>query len=51
MQYNKKYDIIGTLGMYHAVIDITDSDVNLEDVVEVSVNPLYLAEKIRREYI
>ena len=48
---NKKYDIIGTLGMYHAVIDITDSDVNIDDIAMVDINPLYLDGKIRREYI
>lgn len=47
----KKYDIIGTLGMYHAVIDITDSDVQINDIVQIEVNPIYLDREIRREYI
>lgn len=47
----KNYDIIGTLGMYHAIIDITDSDINMNDIVEININPLYLDRKIRREYI
>lgn len=47
----KKYDIIGTLGMYHAVIDITNSDVQINDVVQIDINPIYLDRRIRREYI
>ncbi len=47
----KKYDIIGTLGMYHAVIDITNSDVQINDLVQIDINPIYLDRQIRREYI
>lgn len=47
----KKYSVIGTLGMYHAVIDITDSDVKFKDLVTIEINPLYLDRQIRREYI
>ncbi len=47
----KQYSVIGTLGMYHAVIDITDSDVKFEDLVTIEINPLYLDRQIRREYI
>lgn len=47
----KKYDIIGTLGMYHSVVDITNSDVKIGDTVQVEVNPIYLDREIRREYI
>lgn len=47
----KKYDIIGTLGMYHAVVDITDGDVQIDDLVEININPIYLDRQIRREYI
>lgn len=47
----KKYDIIGTLGMYHAVIDITNSEVKIGDTVQIEVNPIYIDKEIRREYI
>lgn len=47
----KKYDIIGTLGMYHAVIDITNSNVQINDIVQIDINPIYLDKQIRREYI
>lgn len=46
----KKYPVIGTLGMYHATIDVTGSDVKIGDIVEVNVNPIYLDRDIRREY-
>lgn len=46
----KKYNVIGTLGMYHATIDVTNSDVKIGDTVEIEVNPIYLDRTIRREY-
>lgn len=47
----KKYNVIGTLGMYHAIIDITGSDVKVGDTVKIEVNPIYLDRSVRREYI
>lgn len=47
----KKYNIIGKLGMYHMEIDITNSNVNVNDIVYIDVNPMYLNSDIRREYI
>lgn len=47
----KKYDIIGTLGMYHAIVDITGSDVEINDLVQIDINPIYLDKEVRREYI
>lgn len=46
----KEYKVIGKVGMYHIVIDITNSDVNINDLVYINVNPLYISNKIRREY-
>ena len=37
--------------MYHAVVDITDGDVQIDDLVEININPIYLDRQIRREYI
>lgn len=48
---NKKYNIIGKVGMYHLAIDITDSNVKVSDCVYLDVNPLHVDSKIRREYI
>lgn len=48
----KSYKIIGRLGMYHSIIDITESDdIKIGDDVILDVTPLQTNEKIRREYI
>ena len=48
----KSYKIIGRLGMYHAIIDITDSeDVKINDTVSLDITPLQTNDEIRREYI
>lgn len=49
---DKKYKIIGRLGMYHAIIDITgNDDINVGDIVLLDISPLQTSEEIRREYI
>lgn len=49
---NEDYKIIGRLGMYHSVIDITNSNnINIGDEVELPINPLQANGEIRREYI
>lgn len=48
---NRKYNVIGKVGMYHIAIDITNSNVKLNDLVYLDVNPINVDEKIRREYI
>lgn len=48
---DKKYNIIGRIGMYHAVIDITGSDVSLKDEVILDIPPMHVNSMIRREYI
>lgn len=46
------YNVIGRLGMFHAVIDITGAnDINIGDTVIIDVAPLYTNINIRREYI
>lgn len=46
------YKVIGRLGMYHSIIDITDgTNINIGDEVELNITPLQTNEKIRREYI
>lgn len=48
---DKKYTIIGRIGMYHAVIDITDSDnITLDDEVVFEIPPMQVNSIIRREY-
>ena len=49
---NTDYKIIGRLGMYHSIIDITNSkNIKVGDEVEFNITPLQTNEKIRREYI
>ena len=48
----KNYKIIGRLGMYHSIIDITDSeDIKIGDTVILNMTPLQTNDEIRREYI
>lgn len=48
---DKKYNIIGKLGMYHIAIDITSSDIKVNDIVYLQASPMYIDSKIRREYV
>lgn len=49
---NKKYNIIGRIGMYHSVVDITNSeDIELNDEVIFEVPPMQVNSMIRREYL
>ena len=48
---DKKYNVIGKVGMYHMAIDITNSNIKINDKVYLDVNPLHVDGKIRREYI
>lgn len=47
---DKDYKVIGRLGMYHAIVDVTNSDVNIGDEVILDINPLNANSDIRREY-
>ena len=49
----KEYKVLGRLGMYHAIVDITGSE-NIKEgtIVEIpTIKPFLTNEKIRREYI
>lgn len=48
----KKYNVIGRVGMYHCAIDITDSDdISIEDEVILDIPPMLTNSMIRREYL
>ena len=48
---DKKYRVVGKVGMYHIAIDITESDnIKINDTIELDINPLYVDSGIRREY-
>lgn len=46
----KQYKIIGRLGMYHSVIDVTDSNVKVGDEVILDIAPIDVNYNIKREY-
>lgn len=49
---NVNYKVIGRLGMYHAIIDITDSNnIDIGTEVILNITPLQANEEIRREYV
>ena len=49
---DKEYNIIGRVGMYHIVVDITDSDnIEIGCEVDLDIAPLQVNSMIRREYI
>ena len=47
----KKYPIIGKIGMNHMTVDVTGTDVDINDEVLLEVSPMLVNGKIRREYI
>ena len=49
---SKAYPVIGKIGMFHMIVDITNSsDINIGDKVEAPVSPLYIDSDVRREYV
>lgn len=49
---NKKYRVMGKIGMYHIAIDITGSEkIKVNDTIDLDINPLYVDSGIRREYV
>ena len=47
---NEKYKILGRVGAYHIVLDITGKDVKVGNKVSLEVNPKFVDSSIRREY-
>ena len=47
---NENYKVLGRVGAYHIIIDITDKQVKIGDKVIIDVNPKFVDSSIRREY-
>lgn len=47
---DRNYKVLGRIGTYHVVCDITGSDVQIGDKAIFNINPKYIDSKIRREY-
>lgn len=48
----KKYNIIGRIGMYHCIIDISESDdITVGTEVILEIPPIQVNSMIRREYV
>ena len=48
---DKNYKILGRIGTYHVIADITGSDVKIGDNVVFNMYPGYVDSSIRREYL
>lgn len=47
---DEKYKVLGRVGAYHIIIDITNKQVKIGDKVVLEVNPKFVDSNIRREY-
>lgn len=47
---DKNYEIIGRIGTYHIICNISNSDIKIGDKVIINVNPKFVDSSIRREY-
>ena len=49
---DKKYRVMGKIGMYHMAIDITaNENIKINQKIDLDINPLYVDSSIRREYV
>lgn len=46
----KRFRIVGRVGMYNIIVDITGSDVKTGDAVKLNINPLLINSGLLREY-
>ena len=48
---NKKYEILGRIGMFHIAVNIKQDNINVTDTVIIDAKPMYVDNRIRREYV
>jgi len=48
---NKEYNVLGRIGMYHIAVDVKKDGITIMDPVIVDTKPIYIDNKIRREYV
>ncbi len=42
--------ILGRIGTYHVICDVTNKNVNIGDIVKININPKFVDSNVRREY-
>lgn len=47
---NKRYPILGRIGMYHVTVNITGENFKIGEKVKLNANPLYVDSSVRRLY-
>ena len=47
---NRKFPVLGRVGTYHIICDITNKDIKVGDKAVFNINPKYVDSKVRREY-
>ena len=47
---DEEYKVLGRVGAYHIILDITNKQVKIGDKVVLEVNPKFVDSNIRREY-
>jgi alanine racemase len=48
---NKKCEILGRIGMFNIICDITDKNAEIGDKVILDANPILISDSIKRDYI
>lgn len=46
----ENYEILGRIGMFHVIVDITGKNVNIGDKAVFDVNPILVNSSVKREY-